>query len=53
MQMCVFATIKGKIMTICDHNRQLRVFKKSVKCYPTHLVQHRISKTMNGMRVNF
>ena len=49
MQMCVFATIKGKGMTICDYNRQYR-FKKSGKSYPTHFVQHRISKTMNGMK---
>ena len=43
MQMCVFATIKGKGMTICDYNRQYR-FKKSGKSYPTHFVQHRILK---------
>ena len=51
MQMCVFVTIKDKGMTICDHNRQY-LFKKSGKCYPTHFVQHRISKTMNDMHVN-
>ena len=47
MQMCVSASIKD----ICDQNRQY-LFKKSGKCYPNHFVQHRISKTMNDMRVN-
>ena len=50
MQMCVFATLKGKGMTICDHNRQ-QLFKKLGKGYPTHFIQHRISKTMIVMYV--
>ena len=51
MQKCVFAILKGKDMTICDHNRQ-ELFKKSGKDYPTHFIQHRISKTMTVMHVN-
>ena len=50
MQMCVVATLKGMGMTIFDHNRQY-LFKKSGKGYPTHFIQHRISKTMTVMHV--